>query len=82
MRFRGETPPGLPTKRGTRPRRPPPIDIVQENEKKRTSLAIYEQQGDSLKLCGAKAGSPRPTEFSASKGTGHTLIIYKQVKTK
>jgi len=65
-----------------RPRQPLTIDIVQENEKERTSLAIYELQGDSLKLCGTNAGRPRPTGFSAAKGTGHTLLMNKQVKTK
>lgn len=41
---------------------------------------IYELDGDTLKSCVAQVGKPRPTEFAAKPGTGHTLRVFKQVK--
>ena len=41
---------------------------------------IYEMDGDTLKSCVAPAGKERPKEFSAGKGTGHTLRVFKRMK--
>jgi uncharacterized protein (TIGR03067 family) len=44
------------------------------------SLAIYQLDGDKLKLCAADAGQPkRPTEF-VTKGTDFMLFDFERVK--
>lgn len=43
----------------------------------KTSLWIYELKGDTLKVCAAAPGDPRPTEFK-----GNTLAVYKRQKGK
>ena len=40
-----------------------------------TSLWIYELKDDTLKICAAAPGDPRPTEFK-----GNTLAVYKRQK--
>jgi uncharacterized protein (TIGR03067 family) len=45
-----------------------------EGEKKgKTTLSIYEIEGDALKICSAEPGKDRPAEFSAKPGSGHFL---------
>ncbi|MFL5328779.1 MAG: TIGR03067 domain-containing protein [Gemmataceae bacterium] len=46
--------------------------------KGKTILAIYELEGDSLKVCYALDGDKRPTEFKAGEGK-LLLITYKRV---
>jgi len=46
----------------------------------RTVPGIYELKGDSLKLCFARPGEQRPTEFTTKKGTGVLLVIYERKK--
>lgn len=43
-------------------------------------LGIYEFEGNKLKLCFARPGMPRPTEFSAKEDSGHTLTIWQREK--
>ena len=54
-------------------RTPKMMDIVLDNNGvKTTTLAIYELDGDNLKLChylGTRAGTERPKEFLADKQT-------------
>jgi uncharacterized protein (TIGR03067 family) len=45
-----------------------------------TLPGIYEIDGDVLKLCFAKPGSKRPTEFTTKKGTGFLYFEYKRKK--
>ena len=54
---------------------PPHITIhfVEGPEAGNQSYGIYELTGDRLKLCLGLAGSSRPTEFVARKGSGHVL---------
>jgi uncharacterized protein (TIGR03067 family) len=42
---------------------------------------IYELDGDTLISCVAKAGEERPREFEAKAGTGHTLRVFKRVRS-
>jgi uncharacterized protein (TIGR03067 family) len=63
-------------------RKPKTIDLTEtEGEQKgQTILGIYEVEKDSRKLCISKSGQKRPAEFSAKRGSGHTLIFFKPVK--
>jgi len=55
--------------------------ILTEGEHKgKTLLGIYEIDGDSFRVCHARPGDKRPTEFSADPGSGRTLIVYKREK--
>jgi uncharacterized protein (TIGR03067 family) len=40
---------------------------------------IYQRKGDTLELCFAPAGKPRPTAFTAKKGSGNRLFVLKHV---
>jgi len=43
-------------------------------------LAIYELEGDSLRICYDLAGKARPTEFKAPPGSQRFLVTYKREK--
>jgi uncharacterized protein (TIGR03067 family) len=61
---------------------PPAIDIVgvEGPNRGKTLLAIYEQMGDSLRVCYDLAGKKRPTEFKSEKNNGHFLVTYQRAK--
>ncbi len=40
--------------------------------------AIYELSGDTLKICYALNGAPRPKEFKSASGSDHIFTIYKR----
>jgi uncharacterized protein (TIGR03067 family) len=42
--------------------------------------AIYELEGDTLRVCYGLRGSPRPTEFKSLTGTQTFLVTYKRKK--
>ncbi len=42
--------------------------------------AIYSIEGDTLKICWTRRGTPRPTEFTTKKGDGRTLFSLKWQK--
>ena len=42
--------------------------------------AIYELQGDQLKLCIAQPRQKRPTDFISEEGTGQQLFLLKRAK--
>lgn len=42
---------------------------------------IYELDGAILKSCVAGIGKDRPREFAAKPGTGHTLRVFRRVKS-
>ena len=52
-----------------------------ENEHK-TTLSIYEIEGDTLKICSAEPRKDRPTEFSSKPGSGHFLRVFKREKNR
>jgi uncharacterized protein (TIGR03067 family) len=41
---------------------------------------IYELEGDNMRVCFATPGKDRPKDFSAGKGSGHSLLTYKRLK--
>jgi uncharacterized protein (TIGR03067 family) len=43
-------------------------------------LGIYEFEGDTLKVCNAAPGMPRPTSFEAKEGSNHTKIVWQHEK--
>jgi uncharacterized protein (TIGR03067 family) len=44
-------------------------------------LAIYELEGDTLRVCWAPLEKrERPTEFASKPGSGHSLIVLKRAK--
>ena len=45
-----------------------------------TLLGIYELDGDSLKLCFAPPGKPRPSDFTSKKGSEHRLSVWEREK--
>ena len=61
---------------------PKTIDVTfTAGERKGQSvLGIYEIESNFFRVCVARAGDERPSEFSAKAGSGHTLIVYKREK--
>jgi uncharacterized protein (TIGR03067 family) len=45
-----------------------------------TVPGIYHLDGDTLKLCFARPGEKRPTEFTTKSGTGFLFVVYKRQK--
>jgi uncharacterized protein (TIGR03067 family) len=45
-----------------------------------TVPGIYRLDGDTLKLCFARPGEKRPTEFTTRSGTGFLVVVYKRQK--
>jgi uncharacterized protein (TIGR03067 family) len=43
-------------------------------------LGIYEFEGNTLTICNARPGQPRPTNFDAKAGSNHTKIIWQPEK--
>jgi uncharacterized protein (TIGR03067 family) len=63
-------------------KKPRTIDVTfTEGERKgQTAQGIYEIQSDAFRVCVARPGDERPTDFSARVGSGCTLIVYKRDK--
>jgi uncharacterized protein (TIGR03067 family) len=62
--------------------KPKTLDIMGTDgpNKGKTILAIYERDGDTLKVCYDLSGKNRPTEFKTTKGTQLFLVTYKRDK--
>ena len=43
-------------------------------------LGIYELERDSYKVCFARVGKPRPSEFTSKSGTGNILQVWERRK--
>jgi uncharacterized protein (TIGR03067 family) len=61
-------------------REPKSVDLIPDGGPNRGEhiLAIYKFEGDSLTICTARPGQPRPKEFKADKGSGCTLQTFKR----
>ena len=61
---------------------PKTIDVTfTEGERKgQTARGVYEIEGDTFRVCVARAGDERPVELSAKAGSGRTLVVYKREK--
>ena len=62
--------------------KPKALDIsgTEGPNKGKTFLAIYELDGDTLKICYDLSGKARPTEFKTAEGTQQFLVTYKREK--
>ncbi len=62
--------------------KPKEMDITGTDgpNKGKTILAIYEQDGDTLRVCYDLSGKSRPTEFKTKEGTQRFLVTYKRKK--
>jgi uncharacterized protein (TIGR03067 family) len=60
------------------------LDITPSDgpDKGKTLLGIYEVKRDTLRICGAFPGKPRPKAFESKEGSGHALFTYKRAKPK
>jgi uncharacterized protein (TIGR03067 family) len=54
--------------------------VLTSGEKTVTVQGIYTLEKDSLKVCLARPGKPRPTEFSTKENDGRRLIVLKRAK--
>jgi uncharacterized protein (TIGR03067 family) len=63
-------------------KKPKAMDIlgVEGPNKGKTILAIYELNGNTLRVCYDLAGKNRPTEFKTKKGEPLFLATYKRAK--
>ena len=63
-------------------KKPKAVDLkaTEGDSKGKTALGIYEFADDTRKVCLAQPGKERPTEFSSTAGSGHTLSVLKRVK--
>jgi uncharacterized protein (TIGR03067 family) len=61
---------------------PKTLDVMGNSgpNKGKTLKAIYELDGDKLKVCYDLSGSARPTEFKTSAGTQQFMVTYKKSK--
>lgn len=57
---------------------PPTIDAEPENGD--VMRGIYKLDGDTLTLCIALPGEPRPKEFTAKEGVRQTITVWERVK--
>ena len=63
-------------------KKPKEMDIIGTDgpNKGKTFLAIYELDGDTLRVCYDLSGKARPTEFKTTAGTKLYLVEYKLQK--
>ena len=62
--------------------KPKEMDITGTDgpNKGKTILAIYERDGDTLRICYDLGGKKRPGEFKTREGTQLFLVTYKRAK--
>jgi uncharacterized protein (TIGR03067 family) len=63
-------------------KRPKTIEVTQEGAKGNAKpiLGIYEFDGARLRICNARPGLPRPTEFGAKAGSRHSQVVWELEK--
>jgi uncharacterized protein (TIGR03067 family) len=63
--------------------KPKELDVTgtEGPNKGKTILAIYERDGDTLRVCYDLSGKKRPTEFKTKEGTQLFLVTYKRQKS-
>ncbi|HZV04364.1 MAG TPA: TIGR03067 domain-containing protein [Gemmataceae bacterium] len=63
-------------------KKPRAIDALPDGATHKTKplLGIYEFEGNKMKLCFARPGMARPTEFRSKEDSGHTLTVWQREK--
>jgi uncharacterized protein (TIGR03067 family) len=63
-------------------KKPKTIDVTFGDgpQKGKTTLGIYELEGDTYKVCVDPEGKSRPTEFAIKPGSGYVLQVLKREK--
>jgi uncharacterized protein (TIGR03067 family) len=63
---------------------PKAIDVIADGGPSRGKrvLGIYKIDSNQLTLCMADPDQPRPREFKAEKGSGHTLMVLTRQETR
>jgi uncharacterized protein (TIGR03067 family) len=54
---------------------------IKPSDEDKELQAIYEFDGDKLKLCGGEPGGERPKEFATKEGDRQMLFVLKRVKS-
>jgi uncharacterized protein (TIGR03067 family) len=61
--------------------KPKTLDVVSVTQQGKILLrAVYELEGDTLKLCFAVGEAERPKEFKSAEGSRSGITVYKRVK--
>ena len=77
--FRWEKPIGGGTFKIDASQKPRTIDLFPSNSPTGKPIkAIYEWDGERLRICNAAPGKDRPTDFSAKAGSGHTVNVWER----
>jgi uncharacterized protein (TIGR03067 family) len=61
-------------------KKPKTIDSMGSKPNSKPILGIYEFNGDTLKICNALPGMPRPTDFEAKPGSNHSCLVWMPEK--
>jgi uncharacterized protein (TIGR03067 family) len=63
-------------------KRPKTIDATPTGSKgpAKAVLGIYEFDGATLKICSARHGKPRPTDFDPKRGSGDSRVVWEREK--
>jgi RNA polymerase sigma factor (sigma-70 family) len=56
------------------------IEVTEGDKAGESQMGIYELNGDTLTICTAHKGSPRPTKFESTAGSNQNLVTLKRVK--
>jgi RNA polymerase sigma factor (sigma-70 family) len=56
------------------------IEVTEGDKAGESQMGIYELNGDTLTICTAHKGSPRPTKFESTAGSSQNLVTLKRVK--
>jgi uncharacterized protein (TIGR03067 family) len=56
------------------------VAFSEGDNKGKKGLGIYEIDGDTFRSCCARPGDARPDEFSATAGSGRTLVVFQREK--
>lgn len=61
---------------------PRPIDTTPTNgpDRGRTTKGLYEIEGDTLRMCLAPPGAPRPADIASRPGSNHLFFVYRRVR--
>lgn len=59
---------------------PKTIDSSPATDPSKPLLGIYEFEGNAWRICNAPPGKPRPVDFEAKAGSGHTVTVWQPEK--